>query len=58
MEMVSESHYTDCLEYFYVSKIDQWEIVWKKFIESPNSSVLEVITDSSTNDKMWNSRFK
>tara|TARA_B100001063_G_scaffold45048_1_gene38781 strand:+ start:19138 stop:20736 length:1599 start_codon:yes stop_codon:yes gene_type:complete len=46
------------LEYFYVSKIDHWEIVWKKFIESPNSSVLEVITDSSTNDKMWNNRFK
>ena len=46
------------LEYFYVSKIGHWEIVWKKFIESSNSSVLEVVTDSLMNDKMWNNRFK
>lgn len=46
------------LEYFYAASIDDWKNIWLNFIESPKSSVLEVITDSSINDEMWNHRFQ
>ncbi len=46
------------LEYFYAASIEDWKKVWLDFIESPKSSVLEVITDSRVNDKMWNHRFQ
>ncbi|CAI8368818.1 MAG: 2-succinyl-5-enolpyruvyl-6-hydroxy-3-cyclohexene-1-carboxylate synthase [Owenweeksia sp. TMED14] len=46
------------LEYFCASSIEEWKVLWPKFIGFSKPSVFEIITDSVINDEVWNDRFE